>query len=257
MQTDIQADIQRANMWRRGAAWALDMILLAVVAAGMMFLLSSLLNYDRYSTIVNDAYIRYEEEYGVTFEISQEEYEAYSEEKKQAWDIAYEALVTDEEAMQAYNMTVNLILIMTTGGILVAMLLLHILVPLLLKNGQTVGKKAFGLGVIRQDGVKMNNIQLFVRTILGKFTVETMIPVYIILMILWGKIGILGPGILLALLTAQCICMRLSLNNAAIHDLISGTVVVDLGMQKVFHSSEELVEYTKKVHAERAARQNY
>jgi hypothetical protein len=62
---------------------------------------------------------------------------------------------------------------------------------------------------------------------------------------------------LLVLLVAQCISMRLSMNNSAIHDLISGTVVVDLAMQKVFNSSEELVEYTKKLHAERAARQDY
>lgn len=257
MQTDVQADIQRANMWRRGAAWALDLILLAVIAAGMMFLLSSVLDYDHYSTIVNDAYIRYEEEYGVTFELTPEAYMALSAEEQQKWDIAYDALVNDPEAMQAYKMTVNLILIMTTGGILIATILLQIVVPLLLKNGQTVGKKAFGLGVIRQDGVKMNHLQLFVRAILGKFTIETMIPVYIVLMILWGSIGMIGPGILLILLMAQCISMRLSMNNSAIHDLISGTVVVDLAMQKVFNSSEELVEYTKKLHAERAARQDY
>ena len=253
----MQAEIQKASFWQRTAAWVLDLILLAVVVSGMMYLMSSILDYDKYSDIVNDAYTRYEEEYGVDFEINQETYEALSEADREKWDIAYEALIADEEALQAYNMTVNLIMLMTTVSILVAMLLLHLVVPLLLKNGRTLGKKVFSLGVIRNDGVKMNTLQLFVRTILGRFTIETMIPVYIVLMILWGRIGISGPALLLALLLVQVICMGLNRNNAAIHDLLAGTVVVDLSTQKVFESAEALLEYTQKEHAERAARQNY
>lgn len=253
----MQADIQKASIWKRVAAWILDLILLAVVAAGVMFLLSSVLGYSRYSDQVNDAYAHYEQEYGITFQVTPEAYDAMTDAERKNWDDAYAALIADEAAMQAYNMTVNLILIMTTAGILIAMLILHLLVPLLLKNGQTVGKKAFALGVIRQDGVKMNTLQLFVRTILGRFTLETMIPVYIILMMLWGTIGIVGPAVLIALLLGQIICMGVTRNNAALHDLLSGTTVVDLSSQKVFTSTEELLEYTKQVHAERAARQDY
>ena len=59
-------------------------------------------------------------------------------------------------------------------------------VPLKLGNGQTIGKKVFGIGVMRVDGVQLTTIQLFIRTILGKFTLETMIPVYIVLMIFFN-----------------------------------------------------------------------
>lgn len=253
----MQADIQKATIWKRLAAWILDLILLAVLASAVMWGLSSLLHYSKYSQVVDDAYSRYEAEYGITFQISAEEYQTMTDAERQNWDDAYDALIADEEAMKAYNMTVNLILIMTTVGILLSMLILHIGVPLLLKNGQTVGKKAFALGVIRQDGVKMNNLQLFVRTLLGQFTLETMIPVYIVLMILWGTIGILGPAVLFILLIGQMVCMGVTKNNAALHDLLAGTTVVDLASQKVFESQEALVEYTKQVHAERAARQDY
>ena len=253
----MQADIQKASVWKRLAAWVLDLILLAVVAVGVMYLLSAVLGYGRYSEQVDTAYARYEEAYGITFTITREEYDAMTDAQRQNWDAAYEALIADQEAMKAYNMTVNLILIMTTGGILVATLLLNLLVPLLLKNGQTVGKKAFALGVIRQDGVKMNTLQLFVRTLLGQFTLETMIPVYVVLMILWGTIGILGPAALCLLVVGQLICMGVTRNNAALHDLIAGTTVVDLSSQKVFESQEALIEYTKQIHAERAARQDY
>lgn len=257
MQADIQADIQKATIWKRVAAWILDLILLVVVAVGVMFALSAILGYSKYSDQVNEAYAHYEQEYGITFQITGDAYNAMTDAERQNWDDAYAALIADDAAMQAYNMTVNLILIMTTAGILVAMLLLHLLIPLLLKNGQTVGKKAFSLGVIRQDGVKMNTLQLFVRTILGRFTLETMIPVYIILMMLWGTIGIMGPLILFALILGQIICIGVTRNNAALHDLLAGTTVVDLSSQKVFDSKEALLEYTKQVHAERAARQDY
>ena len=100
-------------------------------------------------------------------------------------------------------------------------------------------------------------MQLFVRTVLGKFAVETMIPVYVGLMIFWGIIGFPGTILLGALALGQGLCLLLSRRNAAIHDLLAGTVVADFGSQMIFESAEALVEYQKKLHAERAARQEY
>ena len=257
MHSDIRADIQKATFWKRFAAWLLDFILLAVLATGVMYLASIILGCDRYIDQVNDAYSHYEEAYGISFEVKQEEYEAFTDEQRQNWDDAYQALINDDDAMYAYNMMVNLILVMTTAGILIAMLILHFVIPLILKNGQTVGKKAFSIGLVRQDGVKLNNLQLFVRTVLGQFTLETMIPVYIIIMMLWGTVGIMGPAVLVILIIAQLICVGVTRNNSALHDLLAGTVVVDLSCQKVFDSKEALIEYTQKLHAERAARQDY
>ena len=42
-------DLQRASMWKRISAWLLDAILLCIVATLMAFLLSTALNYDKYS----------------------------------------------------------------------------------------------------------------------------------------------------------------------------------------------------------------
>ena len=253
----MQADIQRASLWKRIAAWILDLILLAVIAVGVMYLASVILGCDEYIQQVEAAYEHYEEAYGISFEVSQEEYEGYTEQQRKNWNDAYQALIKDDAAMHAYNMMVNLILIITTVGLLVSMVLCNFVMPLILKNGQTVGKKAFSLGVIRQDGVKMSTLQLFVRTILGQFTLETMIPVYIIIMMLWGSIGMMGPAVLFLLILAQVICLLVTRNNTPLHDLLAGTVVVDISLQKVFASKDELVEYTKQLHAERAARQLY
>ena len=177
-------------------------------------------------------------------------------EAKANYDAAYEALINDPQVLQDYNMVVNLSLVITSVGILLAILTLEFVVPLWLKNGQTVGKKAFGIGLVTADAVKINTMQLFIRALLGKYTVETMIPVYILLMFLWGTMDMTGTVVLGGLLLAQLLCIGITRNNAAIHDKLAGTVTVDLSSQKVFENTEELIEYVKRIHAERAKQQD-
>lgn len=252
-----QVDLQKASSWKRIAAWILDAMLLCVLAVGGFYLLSAAFGYDTYEQKLQAAYDRYETQYGVTFNISQEAYEAMTQAERENYDAAYEALIADTQAMQDYNMVVNLSLLMTTLGILLAVLVLEFVLPLILKNGQTVGKKCFSLGVVRTDGVRMNAMQLFVRTVLGKYTLEIMIPVYVVMMLFWGSMNAVGTLLLLALLVGQVICVAVSRTNSAIHDLLAGTVVVDISSQKVFENTEDLIAYTKRIHAERAKRQEY
>lgn len=250
-------DIQKANFWKRIAAWLLDAILVATLAVGCGFALSSVLGYDGYSQSLEEAYNKYETQYGVVFDITQAEYEEMTPEEKETYDAAYDALIADEEAMKDYNMLVNLSLVITTCGILLAVLIWQLFIPMFLKNGQTVGKKIFGLCLVRNDGVKLNNLQLFARTILGAFAIETMIPVYSLLMLFWGSAGLVGTVALLGLPFAQILCLIISRNNCAIHDFIAGTVVVDYASQTIFDSTEALIAHQKKVAADRAARQPY
>ena len=250
-------EIQKAGIWKRIAAWLFDMILVSVLAVGCGVLLSSLLGYDGYSQTVDQAYAAYEGQYGIKFEITQAEYEALSPEQRQNYDAAYGALIADDGAMKAYNMMLSLSLVITSFGILLAVLIWEFLLPLWLGNGQTLGKKIFGLCLIRQDGVKVNNLQLFARMILGKYAIETMIPVYILLMIFWGVMGVSGTLVLMALLAGQTVCLIVTRNNAALHDLLAGTVVVDMASQTIFRTTEDLITHKKRVAAERAARESY
>ena len=68
-------DLQKAGLWKRIAAWMFDGILTGILAVGFGVLLSMLLGYDAHSQALDDAYARYETEYGVVFDISAEEYE--------------------------------------------------------------------------------------------------------------------------------------------------------------------------------------
>lgn len=250
-------DLQKAGIWKRVSAYLFDMIILGMVVVGIAFLLSTVLHYDRYSKTLDEAYGSYEAQYGITFELTQEEFSAMTEEERARYDEAYEALITDDEAMFAYNMVVNLTLAILSISILIAYIVLEFVVPLLLKNGQTLGKKIFGLCVMRTDCVKLTTVQLFVRSILGKYTIETMIPVLILMMVYFGTLGLTGTLVLGLLLLLQIIMLVVTRTNSAIHDLLSGTVVVDFHSQKIFDTTDELIEYKKALAAERAARQSY
>lgn len=250
-------DLQKASMWKRISAYLFDFILLVIAVAGFACLLSVMLGFDKHNAALEEAYARYEKEYGVVFDISREEFIQKTEAEQKAWNEAYQALIKDQDAMYSYNMVINLTLVISTLAILFAYLVLEFAVPIKLGNGQTLGKKIFGIAVMRTDSVKVTAPLLFIRTILGKFTIETMIPVLICVMIFFNMIGIVGMLILGLILLVQIILMITTHTNSCIHDVLAKTVAVDMQSQLIFENEEELIAYKNKVHAEKVARQNY
>ena len=248
-------DMQLAGIWKRMAAWLLDIILLAVLAVGAAYLLSAIFRYDAASDALQAHYDRYEQEYGE--DVFQKTPDEMTDEERVLYDQMNQKMHSDKDLLEAYNKVINLTMLMISLSILMATVVLEFVVPLLLKNGQTVGKKCFGIGLIRNDGVRMNTLQLFTRSILGKYTIGTMIPAYIILLVFFGSLGVLGTVILGLMAIGQIVCIGITRNNCALHDLMAGTVAVDLASQKVFENSDELLAYIKQLHAERAKREEY
>ena len=254
-------DIQKAGLWKRIAAGILDLILLAVLATGFCSIFSYVLNYDDYldqSEQIRDQYIQqYQLPEDVTQqmldEMTPEEYDAYVAKVDQA----NAAIQNDKEAGRVFSMVLNLSLIIASGGILLPMLLLQFVIPLILGNGQTVGKKIFSLCVARTDTVKINTLQLFTRVILGKYAVGVMIPVYSAIMIYLGVPNLLLLTIAAVLLLAQIISFAVTRNHYLLHDLMAGTVVVDYGSQQIFKTADDLIAHQQRIAAERAARQEY
>ena len=160
-------DLQRASMWKRVSAWLLDAILLCVTATMMAWILSLVLNYDGYQQQFDTRCTYFEAEYGVSRNVTQAEIDAMTPEELSIVEAASTALASDSEALYAWNMMIYLIIIMVSIGLLLAYLLLEFAVPLLLKNGQTVGKKIFGVAVMRTEGIRVNGVCMFIRTVLG------------------------------------------------------------------------------------------
>lgn len=250
-------DLQKANILKRVSAYILDLILLTIVITGIAFTLSAILDYDSYSETLDRIYKEYETEYGINFDISAEEYNALTREEQKVYEDVNRLMNENEEAIEAYNMTVNLALIITSLSILASYLILEFAIPLIMKNGQTVGKKVFGIGLVRQDCVKVSTLALFVRTVLGKCTVETILPAYILILIIFGNLGMTGTVILAGFAILQLAMVATSRTNSAIHDKMAATVAVDLNSQMIFESEADLLAYKNKLHAENAARDKY
>ena len=230
-------DLQKANMLKRISAAMLDGILLGILAVGFGFLLSLATGYDAGYTHLKSFYSRYETEYNISFDITQEAYEALSPERKEIYDRASAALSGDAEAAAALTRVLQLSLTIVTFSLLLACLILEYLVPLLFKNGQTLGKKAFGLAVMRSDAVRLSPLLTF--------------------LFFFGGIGILGPGILCGLALVQVLLLAFTQNHTPLHDLITHTVVVDYASQMIFDSPEALLRAKEEYHASLARSERY
>ena len=101
--------------------------------------------------------------------------------------------------------------------------------------------------------MKVTPFMMFARTILGKFTIETMLPIMILISFL-NSFGLLVAG---CFWVAQIVIPLATRDKTAIHDLMACTVAVDLNSQMIFDSPEEMVAYHERIHAEVAAKADY
>ncbi len=253
----MMLDLQKASVLKRVSAFLLDIILLLILITGFAFVLSLATGYDGYNERLEAVEQTYEEKYGVSFDISEEEYNKMTEDQRKYFDEAYAEFAKDEDALYLYNMQFNLILLISTVSILLAYVVLELILPLVFKNGQTVGKKIFGIALMHTNGVRLSTLALFVRTVLGKFTLETMIPVYIFIMAVFGTLGLTGTIMLLLILVLQIGVILITKTNSCIHDLLANTVAVDLSSQMIFDSVDAMNEYKKKIHAEQVKNADY
>lgn len=250
-------DLQKASMWKRISAFLFDAIMMSMLAILLALILSSALHYDSHQALFNEAYQRYYDEYGLNDELLATDPASLTAEQTAQIDAASRAIAADPDAVHAYSMVINLQVLIVTFALLITFLLWEFAVPLLLGNGQTLGKKIFGVGVMHLDGVQVGHVALFVRAILGKYAVGTMPYAMCALYVFSGVGSPLFLLIGLVLLVVQALMLILSRENALLHDKMAFTVTVDLASQMIFRTRDELIAYKKKLHAEKAAAQDY
>ena len=253
----MKTDIQKADVWKRISAWMLDIVLILVLAVGAAWLVSVVLKFDTHYDVIMEKEQHYVDVYGIDTEMTQEDIDALVGEAKENYDNYIKARNSDGDLATAYYLVITQSFSIVALGIILAYVALELIVPIIFKNGQTLGKKIFGLGVVHTNGVRLGGQAHFVRSIIGKCTIEALIPVMIVLMIYFQKIGIVGIGVLVLYVILQIFVVCSSRTRSAIHDLLSDTVVVDLASQYVFKDADELMEYKNKVHEEIVSKQDY
>ena len=243
-------DFQKADVWKRISAWLFDFIIIGIVIVGVAWGLSALLKYDAHWANLEACYDEYEVEYGIDLNISEQERAELSEEELAKYKEAGDKMQTDMKIRTVYSVIVNLILTITAISILLGYFIVEFIIPLALGNGQTLGKKIFGVGVMRVDGVKVTPFIMFVRSVLGKCTLETLVPVFIIIMIILGVTGVVGLAVLAALILSQIVLVFATKGHTPVHDMLAQTVTVDMASQMIFDTPEELLAYKQRIHAE-------
>lgn len=263
-------DLQKASLLKRFMAFLLDLILLIILVTGFMWIISSVTNYDSYSNAMSDKIAQIEESFGIPnivkeHNVSLDSFSVMTDEEKSAlpqeviktMEECLKAINTDSEISETYLTIMNLTLLMFSLSFLLAFVILELIVPSIFKNGQTIGKKIFSLAVMRIDGVRVTPLIMFVRSILGKYTVETMIPVVIILMIFYGVGGGLMLLVIPLILIFEIILLIATKTNSMIHDVLSSTVLVDFQSQMIFDSVEAKNEYRLSIHNEEVKNAKY
>jgi len=258
-------DIQKASTLKRASAFLLDLILFAVLAVGVAWLIGLACDYDGLLD-KNEAYYsqykaEYETKFDVDFDITEEQFNALTPEEQTAWKKAYdecnEALNKNEDAKANYVKIFSYTLMMVSLGLFVSMLLLEFVVPLIFKNGQTIGKKVFGIGVIHQNGVRVNTITMFIRAILGKYTVELMVPVLLIYMMFMFGTGVVSLVVIGLILILEIVLFFASKGmHTLIHDVFAKTVCVDIASQMVFENEAEMNMFRRNAYAEKSGEMN-
>lgn len=236
--------IQKANFWKRFSAWMLDSVLIIFLALGFIVALFPIVNIrslaDQYTAKTEPYRAQIEAEFNIDLDMSQEDYAAMTEEARAEYNeklekanaALSEKLQADTEVMALQRTIMQLFISVCFVSLFLSHLILGFVLPLFLKNGQTVGKKMLGLGVMRTNAVRITPPVLFIRQLIGVFAMETAAVLY---MCMLGSVG------MIAALLVQLLQIGLLIKtptSSSIHDLLSDTMVVDIASQRIFDSPE-------------------
>lgn len=135
-----------------------------------------------------------------------------------------EAFKSDESVLALAQDITTLQIIQISFDLFVSEILVFFVLPLIFKNGQTLGKKLMRLGLVNSKGLKVANWAVFARFIIGIYAVESIISV-----LTFSPVPLL-LSFLIALFTKK---------KTALHDLIAGTRVIDIDKTIIFETFEE------------------
>ena len=205
---------------------------------------------EKYADYENVSFFEYEKR------LTEEQKAALPEEVQIAFKGCKEELDTNEALANNLGTLVILFVTIFSLSLLLAFIILEFIVPLIFKNGQTFGKKIFSLAVVRVDSVKISPFVLFVRTILGKYTICTMVPL-ITFPMFYTAMSIVPIFFVLLILLLHIVFYFTSGTGALIHDKMAATAVVDMQTQMIFDSVEEKENYQLRIHREEVSKADY
>lgn len=265
---DSAYEIKQAKISTRIYAFLIDLLIFIVIFSASMFLLNT------YSKDYNDSKKIYDEkclEHNLVIEKTNENGEKYTanwtvydfmmssfsspgchvEKEEDIKDVSDECQIEysdfltkqnevfgkDEVAVSTYNKIVKYRIGFYAISSFLALLIINIVFPLIFKNGQTLGKKVFKLGLVSKKGIKVNFANIGLRFLIGIFAFEVF-PFMLYLAV--SNVYTIGLLLGMALSFVNFCLFIFTKNHVMVHDYVGGTVVVDLHTTIVFNSVEEM-----------------
>ena len=245
--------INNASVLKRAMAFLVDLILLIVLATGLLYVSGKVFDYDGNYAKLEEKYEYYGIYTGTTTDgVKDACVIEYNEDGSIKEDdpcyLNWKAFNADEEAMYYRTKCDNLMLLMLSSSTFLAVIILEFILPLIFKNGRTLGSLLMHIGLIRSDGVKATPVQLFARAVIGRWGIETMIPLLSFAFAMVNPSGgLMGMIIIFVFLIIETICIGFTKNHTSIHDLIPGLVCVDNDSQFYANDIGELLRMKESV----------
>ena len=139
----------------------------------------------------------------------------------------------------AYQVSVWQTLLPELTAIFIVSVLAYFVMPLILKNGKTVGKLIMGIGLVNKLGYDIAIPQLIMRFFFP-------LVVVIGLLILGGSAFAIGMGLFVLVSYTMVIFTK---QHKAIHDYLAGTIAIDAKRSVWFKNATEEAKYTEKINA--------
>lgn len=253
----IMYTLQKPSFWKRIASFILDAIIVSILVTGFSFIATVVLDYDSLIEKRDEYYEIYEKEFGIEFDISSSDASKLTDEEKQIYQEAYDKFNSNPDALKVYNQIIKLSLIIPLVAFFLSYLIADFIIPLILKNGQTIGKKVFGVCIVKKNGVKVEPVALFVRTVIGKFAIETVIPLSQVILFIFSNAQILNLILVGVLVFVELGMLIFTKDNSLLHDALAYTSSADMSTQIIFNSEDERLNTLKEVEKEKVRRSVY
>ncbi len=232
-------EIQRAPLLRRLAAFLIDILLRGILIVALLSLFASVTRFEEKKQRMETIYDEIAERFGISPNDVIDS-SALPPDEQERYRLANEALAADEEAGSLYRWLIISYVAGVSGAILITYLLLEFAVPLLFRDGRTVGKRLFGLCVVHTNCVRMEAGAMFIRSFFGKYIVETMISVLGIILLNMGAVGSAALMLPILLLLFEAVLFFAGKNRQLIHDYFAQSAVADYQSQPIYDTLDEL-----------------
>lgn len=222
---------------KRFAAFFIDLVVFILLLTGVTWIVGDIAGYNRNAELLEEKYV----EHGIYIVDEKTNEYIFCDTTQKVCQDGWVTFNKDEEACKYYDKSVELTTLILTISVFVTYAALEFVVPLLFKNGQTIGMFILKIGLVSNDGVRVNHKQMFVRFIIGKYIVATMIPIYGLIFLFFNLYGgLLGLIAFASILGIDLLMTLASPKKAGIANSISSCYACDLDTSMIYDTIEEV-----------------